>query len=377
MKISLDKIQRVKALIIKEFFQIIKDPSSILIAIVFPLILLFIYGYGISLDMDNLQVGLYMQDNSSTAQSFEKSLTNSQFFHIRKSLDEKELEKMLVAGDINGIIKIPFYFSEYKELPDYLGPIYVIGDGSSPNTAVFVQNYVLGAWQNWLVQQRISKGRPFIPGIQADPRFWYNEKLNSQYVLVPGSIAIIMTLIGTLLTSLVIAREWERGTMEALMTTPMTIQEFLFSKMFTYFFLGMGSMIFSTFLAIFLFNLPFRGSFFALFIVSSAFLIVALGTGLLISTISRSQFIASQISIISAFLPSFMLSGFIFEISSMPVIIRAITYLIPTKYMVSSIRTLFLAGTVYRLLFYNVMIMVIISIILLGATFVRSRKRLD
>ncbi len=371
------KINRIKALIRKEFFQIIRDPSSILIAGIFPLILLIIYGYGISLDMNNLKIGLIVEDTSDSAISLKRSFLNSRFFHIYESNDEKQLVEDLIAFKLHGIVKIPFYFSYYQQRPDLKGPIFVASDGSSPNTANFVQNYSLGAWQNFLVQQMISNGAPPIPNVEAVPRFWYNEELNSRYFLVPGSIAIIMTLIGTLLTALVVAREWERGTIESVMTTPITIKEFLISKMISYFCLGLGSMIFSTVLAIFLFGLPFRGSFFILLIVSSVFLIVALGTGLLISTLSKNQFIASQISIVSGFLPAFMLSGFIFEISSMPILIRALTTIIPAKYMVSALQTLFLVGTVKKLVIVNVSVMLVLALVLFTIIFLKSRKRLD
>jgi len=372
-----EKSRRVKALIKKEFLQIVRDPSSILIALVFPLILLFIYGYGISLDMNNLKVGLIVEDTSNSATSLKRSLLNSRFFHTYQSNNEKQLVEDLIAFKIHGIIKIPFYFTEYSKKANLKGPIFVVSDGSSPNTANFVQNYALGAWKNFLIQKSISNGESQPLGIKGIPRFWYNEELNSRYFLVPGSIAIIMTLIGTLLTALVVAREWERGTMEAIMATPITIKEFLLSKMISYFCLGIGSMIFSTVLAIFFFDLPFRGSFIILFIVSSVFLIVALAAGLLISTLSKNQFIASQISIVTAFLPSFMLSGFIFEISSMPILIRAITNIIPAKYMVSSLQTLFLTGTVKKLLLINTSVLGFLAIFLFIIIFLKSRKRLD
>jgi drug efflux transport system permease protein len=371
------KIKRIKALIKKEFFQIIKDPSSILIALIFPLILLFIYGYGISLDMNNLKVGLIVEDTSDRAISLKRSFLDSKFFHVYQSNNEKKLINDLIAFKIHGIIKIPFYFSLYRENKDLKGPIFVASDGSSPNTANFVQNYAIGAWKNFLVQDNLSNNSKKNFNIIPVPRFWYNEELNSRYFLVPGSIAIIMTLIGTLLTALVVAREWERGTMEAVMATPVTMSEFLISKMISYFCLGIGSMIFSTALAIFFFDLPFRGSFFALFIVSSVFLIVALGTGLLISILSKNQFIASQISIVAAFLPSFMLSGFIFEISSMPFLIRVLTTIIPAKYMVSALQSLFLVGTVWKLLLINTAILGLLAIILITAIFFKSQKRID
>jgi ABC-2 type transport system permease protein len=283
----------------------------------------------------------------------------------------------MTAGDLKGIVVVPFYFSQYKRRPDRKGPIFVAADGSSPNTASFVQNYVEGAWQNWQIQERISNGRQPPPQVNVQSRFWYNEELNSRHFLIPGSIAIIMTLIGTLLTALVISREWERGTMEALMATPVTMGEFIIAKMFSYFCMGIFSLSFCTFLATEMYGLPFRGSLTALFFVSSIFLLAALAMGLLISSIARNQFVASQISIISAFLPAFMLSGFIFEIASMPVLIRLLTYIFPAKYMVNSLQTLFLVGDVWELLKINIAAMAIIAAILFTIMALKTVKRLD
>lgn len=373
----LAKFRRIRALIRKEFFQIIRDPSSILIAVIFPVLLLFIYGFGVSLDMNNLQVGLVLQDSNSDAQSFALSLQNSKFFSVDLSLNQSEIERKMTAGDLKGFIVLPFYFSSFKKRPQIQAPIYVVADGSSPNTANFVQNYVLGAWQNWRIQESISNGAKTSPQINLQSRYWYNEELNSRNFLIPGSIAIIMTLIGTLLTALVIAREWERGTIEALMTTPITIGEFIWAKMIAYFVLGIGSLAFCTALALLIYGVPYRGTYMALFLVSSVFLLAALATGLLISTAARNQFIASQMSVVSAFLPAFMLSGFIFEITSMPYLIQLLTYIFPAKYMVSSLQTLFLVGDVWPLLIINIAAMGLIALILFVIIAFKSVKRLD
>lgn len=371
------KIRRIKALMVKEFYQIIHDPSSILIAVIFPILLLFIYGFGVSLDMDNLPIGLVLEDSGSDAQSFALSLRNSKFFSVELSRNQPELEKKITGGSLKGLVVVPFYFSQYKRRPDIKGPIYVVADGSSPNTANFVQNYVEGAWKNWINQEIISNGLQTPPQITPEPRFWYNEELNSRYFLIPGSIAIIMTLIGTLLTALVIAREWERGTIEALMATPITIREFIFSKMICYFLMGIASLTLCTVLAVAIYGIPYRGTLTALFIVSSVFLFAALATGLLISSMARNQFVACQIATITAFLPAFMLSGFIFEISSMPFLIQLLTYIFPARYMVSSLQTLFLVGDVWKLLTINIAAMLTIAFVLFIIIAFKTVKRLD
>lgn len=369
---------RLLALIHKEFIQIIRDPSSILIAFVFPLLLLFIYGYGVSLDMDHLKIGIALEDRRPAAEDFAFSLQHSKYFDPLISSNQRDLRHKVMTGELDGFVVIPFYFSYYKEqYPDQKGPFYLVADGSAPNTASFVANYVRGAWQNWMSQQKIMTGKPLQPQVVLQPRYWYNEELNSRFFLLPGAIGIIMALIGTLLTALVVAREWERGTIEALMATPVTMAEIIISKMLCYLCLGLGSMMVCTLITVFFFEVPFRGSFLALLAVSTVFLLAALETGLLISFATRSQFLASQVAIISGFLPAFILSGFIFEISSMPAPIQAVAHMLPAKYLVSSLQTLFLVGDVWSLLLLNMAIMALIAGILIIFIARKARKRLD
>lgn len=375
---QINKHRIIKALVRKEFYQIIRDPSTILIAFVFPLMLLFIYGVGVSLDMNHLKIGVVIEDTSPQAQDLLYSMCNSKFFYVEAALNKSDLENKLISGRIRGFVTIPFYFSEFMKRPNNIAPIYAVADGSETNTANFVQNYVGGAWMKWLVQETIRAGGDSSTSIiNVQDHFRYNENLDSRHFLLPGSIAIIMTLIGTLLTALVIAREWERGTIEALMATPITMEDIYTSKIIAYFLLGIVSMIFCSIISVFLFGVPFRGSVLLLVAVSSIFLLTALGGGLLISSFTRNQFFASQIAIITAFLPGFMLSGFIFEISSMPFIIRCLSYLIPARYMVSCLQALFLAGNLWQLLLVNSCIMLLIVFILFTIIFLNTRKRLD
>jgi ABC-2 type transport system permease protein len=377
-KLKPSRFNRIKALIKKESYQIIKDPSSILIAFIFPMVLLFIYGVGVSLDMNNLKIGVVLEENNSDTLSFYNSIKNSKYIIASVAKNQKEFESQITAGELRGIVNVPFYFSQFlRRYPDKVAPIYVISDGSETNTAHFVKNYIMGCWLKWRTQNYINSGAPAGGKINMQQRVWYNEELNSRHFLIPGSIAIIMTLIGTLLTALVVAREWERGTIEALMATPVTMREIYISKTIAYFLLGMFSMVLCTIISRFVFLVPFRGSFIALLVVSATFLLTALGTGLFISTKTKNQFLASQIAIVSAFLPAFMLSGFIFEISSMPFIIRCITYLVPARYMVSCLKTLFLVGNAWGLLITNVVIMAVIIVILFTVLFRNKTKRLD
>ena len=285
------------------------DPSSILIAFVLPVILLFLFGYAVSLDSTRLRVGIALAERSPETSSLVTALSGSKYFDIKTSLDRRALETDLVAGRIRGVVVIPSDFSQKLMRPGEEPTIQVIADGSEPNTANFVQNYVLAAVKIWGEERRMETagGSPSSIGLQT--RVWFNPSLESKNYLVPGSIAIVLTMIATLLTALVVAREWERGTMEALMATPVRIQELILGKLIPYFGLGIGSMAFCTLVALSIFRVPLRGSFLTLTLITSVFLLGGLGIGLLVSTLTRSQFVASQIAVVLGFLPSFSKSA--------------------------------------------------------------------
>ncbi|MGB8273883.1 MAG: ABC transporter permease, partial [Alphaproteobacteria bacterium] len=237
--------------------------------------------------------------------------------------------------------------------------------------------YVRGLWQGWLQQVALEEGRQLATPVEVEQRVWFNAEVRSTNFLVPGLIAINMTLIGALLTAMVVAREWERGTMEALMVTPATIREILLGKLIPYFVLGMGGMALSVAMGIWLFDVPFRGSVAVLFGASALFLLAALGMGLLISTVARNQFVAGQIAIVATFLPAFILSGFLFDIASMPAVVQELTRVIPARYFVAILQTVFLAGDVWSVILPNALALAVMAAILLGITRRKMRKRLD
>jgi ABC-2 type transport system permease protein len=275
------------------------------------------------------------------------------------------------------MVIVPAYFSQFRARKDVVAPIQVIADGSEANTSNFVQNYALSAYQNWLGQERISSHLKGLPKVQAVPRYWYNDQLESRYPLLSGSLAIIMTLIGALLTALVVAREWERGTMEALMSTSVGTFELVLGKVLPYFVLGMISMALCVTLSVVVFDLPLRGSLALLTLVSAVFLFCSLGLGLMVSTLTKNQIFAYQITLVAAFLPAYMLSGFLFEISSMPIWIQGLTYVLPAKYFVQCLQTLFLVGDVPDLIFWNLVPMFLIGLIFFLITARKTVKRLD
>lgn len=360
----------------KEQKQILRDPSTMLIAFILPLIMMFIFGYGVSLDADHVRLGLLLEDTSPTARGLENAFLGTPYFDVKTSYNRAALEEEMTRGHIRGLVTIPQDFAK-NLLRGTPAPLQVLLDGSEPNTAQFVLNYATGVVNTWQNQLAIEAKNVQMAPIQPQPRIWFNEELKSRDVLLPGSVAIIMSLIGTLLTALVVAREWERGTMEAILSTPIHISEMLLGKLIPYFLLGLGTMILCVTLSIYLFDVPFRGSFLVLLLSTSVFLLAALGQGLMVSTLVRNQFVAAQFSIMLGFLPAFVLSGYVFEISSMPWPIRALTYILPPRYFVIILQSSFLAGTLWELFLPNLLAMLLIALVFFGLTIRITRKRLD
>jgi ABC-2 type transport system permease protein len=367
--------RRLAALVRKETYQLLRDPSSMLIAFVLPLVLLFLFGYGVSLDTTRVRIGLVVEEQTPLTQDLGFSFKASRYFEVVSGQDRRQFEKALVDGDIRGILVVPADFaSDFAAGSE--AQIQVIVDGTDPNTANFVQNYAQGVVASWRAI-RSAETATAGSGIEVEQRFWFNPELTSRYFLVPGSIAIIMTLVGTLLTSLVIAREWERGTMEAMMATPVTSLELLAGKILPYFVLGLTSMTLCVLVAVFLFGIPFRGSIVALYVLAATFLVPALGQGLLISAATKNQFLASQLALMSAFLPAFLLSGFLFEINSMPTIIQWVTLIVPARYFIPSLQTLFLAGDIWPMFARAVAVMLAIGALFFVLAARSTRKRIE
>lgn len=369
--------RRVRALCLKETRQILRDPSSWLIAVVIPLLLLFIFGYGINLDSSKLRVGILLEQQSKEALDFTHAVSASPFIDPTVSDNRQQLVEMMQAGRIRGLVTIPVDFDARMASPGDRAPIQVITDGSEPNTANFVQGYMEGIWQLWQQQRAEDRGESFTPLVDVQTRYWFNPAAISQHFIIPGAVTIIMTVIGAILTSLVVAREWERGTMEALLSTEVTRTELLLCKLIPYYFLGMLAMLICMLVSVFILGVPYRGSLLALFLVSSLFLLSTLGMGLLISTLTRNQFNAAQVALNAAFLPSVMLSGFIFQIDSMPAAIRAVTYIIPARYFVSTLQSLFLAGNIPIVLLINTLFLIASAVMFIGLTWLKTKRRLD
>jgi ABC-2 type transport system permease protein len=360
--------KRLFALLIKESLQVMRDPSAILIAVILPLILLFLMGYAVSLDARNIPFGIINKSNTREANSLVSAFVGSPFFHTHIAFDKKQLLDQMQQSRLKGVMEIPQDFGKNGKYD-----VQLLVDATDPNSGGLVQNYSSNIIENWAVQENIVASR----GIELIPRYWFNPAKSSRFFLIPGSIAVIMTLIGTLLTALVIAREWERGTMEALMATPASMMEIVVGKLLPYFTLGMGSMLLCFVVADFWYQIPFHGSLLMLFILSACYLFPSLSIGLLISTLAKNQFVAAQVSIIAGFLPAFLLSGFLFGIENMPVWLQAITHVIAARYFVESLQTIFLVGNIPSIFIKDIIGMLVVGAFFFILVIKKTKKGLE
>lgn len=368
--------QRLRGLLRKEFLQILRDPSSIAIAFVMPVVLLLLFGYGVSLDAKHVPVAFVADAPCPQCESLVGAFRHSTYFSPVVLPDMPSAEAALRAGEVDAILHLQADFGT-RLLDGTQAPVQLIVNGVDANHARLIQGYVAATWQEWQASLARDRGLTLPVPVVLEGRVWFNPELRSRDYLVPGLIAVIMTLIGALLTALVMAREWERGTLEALMVTPITLREILLGKLIPYFVLGMGGMALSVGMALFLFEVPLRGSLLVLVGVSALFLLAALGMGLLISIVARNQFVAGILAIITTFLPAFILSGFIFDIGSMPGWLQVLTHVIAARYFVVLLHTLFLAGNVWSIILPNALALAAMAVFFIGVSRRRLHKRLE
>ena len=371
---SSSRLRRIWALMRKESFEVVRDPSSIALGIVMPVMLVLLFGYGLSLDLKNVPVAVVMEDASPDARELVAGFQLSPYFNARLTTSMPYARQLMLERKVNGIVRIRSDFSRNLAMGDV--QVQVLVHGADANTARIMQVYAQGAVSQWAAR-RAAEGRP-IPnaGVTVRSRLWFNEANDSRYFLVPGLIVLIMTLIGAFLTALVMAREWERGTFEAMFVTPIRSGEILVGKTAPYFMLGMIGLLLCILSGKYLFEVPLRGSTLVLTVVSVLYLLVTLATGLLISSVTKSQFIASQVALVVTFLPAMMLSGFLFDLRSMPDVIRAITYIMPARYYVALLQTIFLAGDIWSVIVPNAAVLAAMAAGLLVISRMATKKRL-
>ena len=368
------KGRRVWSLVRKESHQVVRDPSSIAIGIVLPVILILLFGYGLSLDVTNAPVAVVLEDPSPDAMELAASFQLSPYFDAQLLTSMPRAQQLMLARKVDAIVRIRPDFSRQLSRGD--AEVQILVHGTDANHARIIQSYARGAVGQWAAR-RSAEGKEILTGpVTVQSRLWFNEANESRYFLVPGLIVLIMTLIGAFLTSLVVAREWERGTMEALFVTPVRPDEILLGKTIPYFVLGLIGLVLCLLAAKFLFHVPFRGSVIVLSGASMLYLLVALAIGLLISSAIKSQFVASQIALLVTFLPAVMLSGFLFDLHSMPAVVRVITYALPARYYVTLLQTIFLAGDIWTVILPNAAVLAGMAVLFLILTRRVTQKKL-
>ena len=342
-------LKRIKAVAWKEFVQIKRDARSLGLALAIPVFMLLIFGYGLSLDIDHVRMLIWNQDASSQLTSdFLLNFKNSKYFEITGYTDNyQDIQRKIDRGQIMMALVIPKDFSHYIESGE-TAPLQLITDGSDANTASIAINYVRSVVAqynvNLLTNAFEEHGLTPVKSIDARSRVWFNMGLTSTWFIIPGVIAMIIMIIAALLISVTIAREWERGTMEQLISTPVKAPELIIGKFIPYFFIGFFDLMVGVIMAQALFKVPFRGNYFLLIILSSLFLTGALSQGILISVVAKTQLMASQLASLTTLIPTLLLSGFIYPIFNMPKFIQGFTYLIPARYYIVVLRDLFLKG---------------------------------
>ena len=369
------KLRRIAALVRKETYQLFRDPSSIAIGVAMPMLLILLFGFALSLDVKNVPLAVVLESPSPDAVEFASGFALSPYFDARVLTSMPRAQELLLERKVDGIVRIRSDFARQLKSGD--GQAQILVYGTDANRARIIEAYAQGAIGQWSAR-RAAEGQPSAGGgaVVVQSRLWFNEADDSHYFLVPGLVVLIMTLIGALLTALVMAREWERGTLEALFVTPVRVGEIIIAKMIPYFVLGLVGLGLCIFGAKFLFQVPFRGSVLLLVGVSMLYLLVALGIGLLISTLTKSQFVSSMATLIITFLPAVFLSGFLFDLHSMPAAVRIISYILPARYYVSLLQTVFLAGNIWGIVIPNALVLAVMAGVLLALTRAVAKKRL-
>jgi ABC-2 type transport system permease protein len=354
------RAKRIGTLARKETRQMVRDPASIAIGVVLPLILILLFGYGLSLDVKDVPIAVLLEQSSADADELIAGLSLSRYFRPQIVRSMPAAEALLRAHEVDGILRIPANFARRVSAGD--AQVQLIVHGVDANRARIIQAYVTGAVGAWTARAS-AEGRTLGSAgpVAVEQRLWFNEANDSHYFLVPGLIVLVMTLIGAFLTAMVVAREWERGTFEALFVTPVRSEEILLGKTIPYFGLGMIGLTLCMLAAKFLFHVPLRGSLWVLLGGSTLYVLVGLGIGLLISTWVKNQLVASQLTMLVTFMPAFMLSGFLFDLRSMPGVIRFITALLPARYYVALLQTVFLAGDIWSVLVPNAAVLFVMT----------------
>lgn len=375
------KLRRVLAIARKEFLHIVRDPRSLGMAIAIPMIMLLLFGYALTVDVDNVPVLVWDQSGTAASRELVSRFDGSPYFTLQGYADGYE---EIVAGidarrTLVGLV-IPADYARQIERAEP-APVQLIVDGTDSNTATIAIGYAeaiaAAHGQQLAIEELRQLGGPRPqPPLEVRPRVWFNSDLESRNYIIPGLIAVIMMVIAALLTSLTVAREWERGTMEQLISTPVKGRELIVGKLIPYFVIGMFDVLVAVLVGEFLFHVPLRGNPALIFALGAIFLVGALSMGLLISIVAKNQLLASQMAMVTTFLPAFLLSGFMIPIANMPVVVRGITYIVPARYFVRLLHGIYLKGVGMGTLAFEAALLVVYAGVMVLLAHAKFRKKL-
>jgi drug efflux transport system permease protein len=375
------RLRRLKAMAVKEVLQIWRDPRSLMIALMLPFAQMFLFGYGVNLDLKHIPVCSFDREGSQASQDLFKHFQASLYFAMAHNVTTyPELAAAIDRGDCRVGIVVPPDFSE--RLNDTgSASVQAILDGTDDNTANIAWGYAAAVVSSYSNDVQLSaldrRGRTLQQSqpMAVQSRVWFNEDLDSRNFIIPGLVAVIMALVGAQLTSLTISREWERGTMELLVSTPVTSSEVMFGKLIPYLVLGWLDAAFCLIIAALWFEVPFRGAFATLFLTTTLYLVVVLAIGYLLSVLIRSQVGASQIALVMTLMPAMLLSGYVFPIDQMPSFVQDVTYLVFSRYYVTIIKAIFLKGAGFAELLTPIIFLVVyaLAVVVLAARAFRKR----
>ena len=361
------KLSRTWTIAKKEFFHIYRDPRSLALVILMPALLMLLFGYAVTLDVKKVPMAVLDYDRSQESLNFIQRFSASPYFNLSFWVrDEKEIKRLIDQGEVKVGIVLPWDFSKTIKAEKVI-PVQALIDGSDANTANIVLGYIQAIARQYTQEKTILKVSRigvtnFNLPIDVRPRVWFNEDLESKNYFVPGLVAVIISIIGVLLTGQVIVREWEKGTMELLISTPVRKGELMIGKLLPYFFLGLLDLSLAVLMGKWVFQVPLRGSVTLLFSLSCIYIVIALALGLTISTFAKTQLLANQMAMVIGFLPTFLLSGFTFVIANMPIWLQIITYGIAPRYYVTIVKEIFLKGVGFSFLWRETLVLIAMGI---------------
>jgi ABC-2 type transport system permease protein len=374
-------LARTWAIFRKELIHIRRDPRSLIQIILLPIILMLLYGYALTFDIKHVPTAIYDQEQSRVTAEFIRRFEGSEYFKVGRFLSSyAEIDHLLTTRQVQLVLVLPFDFSRSLKKGGTT-KVQALVDGTDANTANIVLGYVqavVGVYNQNVVTQRLHRqgmGYVTVP-VSTEARFWFNEDLESVNYIVPGLIAVIMTMVGALLTALTVVREVERGSMESLMSTPLKKAELLLGKMAPYFVIGMVDMLITIAMGQFLFGVPQRGSFLLLIGLSALFLIATLAHGLLISVTSENQLQAYQMAMLTTFLPAFLISGFVFSIYLMPWPLQLMSYFVPARYLVTITKGIYLKGIGLKVLWPQMLMLMAAAVLFMSLALKKFVKKI-